>query len=221
MKKLLLFYSICAVGLITAASFTSVVGHQASNIKNQQNSSPLFAVQTQRATHQTTMAGVSTYLGQGTPTHLFPSTSSPNNDLLQTALRFFTNHPVIFTKLVANLATYPAIASLLIKYGITTEQIHSYIKVLQQHPSLIPEALTDVNQLKAVTNGPHPRGLSTSNPLGCFIVAMFALLPLTITLTLLLLFFTLRILTCMNINDCANTLAQKIWNQMIQGLIHE
>jgi hypothetical protein len=108
---------------------------------------------------------------------------------------------------------------LVAKYGITSEDVTNYMRMIQNDPSLVTEALTNVHLLASDMNGSQPLGLSTSNPLGCFIVAVFALLPLTVVLTLLLLpFFTLRVLTCMNFNDCANVLAQQIWDQMIQGL---
>ena len=69
------------------------------------------------------------------------------------------------------------------------------------------------------SNSPQPRGLSTSNPLGCFIVGLIVLPIITVVVTLVVLLFTLRILTCMNHNDCANEIAQQIWEQLLQDLI--
>jgi hypothetical protein len=221
MKINVIFGSIFGTALLIVVSFVSVVGYQSVQAQDHDAYSPLFAVRTQRATQQATSGGVSVFLGKGTDTNLFPSQASRQEELIQTAIKIFRAHPAVLTRLVENLDKYPFVMGLVAKYGINLEDVKNYMRMIQNDPSLVPEALINVHLLESDTNDTQPLGLSTSNPLGCFIVAVFALLPVTIVLTLLLLFFTLRILTCLNINDCANVLAQQIWDQMIQGLTQE
>jgi hypothetical protein len=92
------------------------------------------------------------------------------------------------------------------------------MRIIKNNQLLLTEEMNNIQILVPHDDSPQPQGLSTSNPLGCLIVAMVALIPITVVLTLLLLLFTVRILTCLNINDCANDIANQIWNQLIQGL---
>jgi hypothetical protein len=134
--------------------------------------------------------------------------------LIQKALQFFKAHPAVLTKLLENIYHYPSLMGLLEQQGLTTKDIQFSLQMLQKNP----DAILDACLLASETDPEQPLGLSTSNPLGCLIVAMVALIPITVTLTLLLLLFTLRVLTCVNFNNCANDLAQSIWEQLIQGL---
>jgi len=218
MKKKGIIGCIFAAALIIMTSYASVVGYQTVQPSNQESFSPLFAVRTQRAIQQTSGGGVATFLGKGTYTNLFPSQASRQEELIQTAIKIFRTHPALLTRLVENLDKYPYIAEMLTKQGVKTQDVKNYIRLMQNNPSLFADAIDNLQLVASDKNGTQPLGLSTSSALGCFIVAVFALLPVTMVLTLLLLFFTLRILTCMNINDCANVLAQQIWDQMIQGL---
>ena len=219
MKVNVVVGSIFGAALLIVVSFVSAVGYQSG--QNQTGDSPLFAVRSQRAMQQPSSGGVAAYLGKGSRMNLFPLQASRQMELIQTALNIFRTHPALFAGLVKNLDKYPYIAEALRKQGITTADVTLYLQMLQDDPSFVADELRKVSLSASDTGPAPPLGLSTSSALGCFIVAMFALLPLTIVMTLLLLFFTLRILTCMNVNDCANALAQSIWSQIIQGLTPE
>ncbi len=218
MKIKVLVGSIFGAALLIVMSFVSVVGYQSVQANDHEAYSPLFVVRTQRATQQATSGGVSAFLGKGTHTNLFPPQASRQEELIQTAIKIFSRHPALLASLLENLDKYPYIAEMLTKQGLKIQDIKNYMRMIQNNPSLFAESIINTHLVASDTNGTQPLGLSTSNPLGCFIVAMMALIPVTIVLTLLLLFFTLRILTCLNINDCANVLAQQIWSQLIQGL---
>ncbi len=218
MKQRVYLWSIFCAALIIVVSSVSVVGYQSVRATDHDASSPLFAVRTQRATQQGSGRGVTAFLGKGTQSHLFASTASRHEELIQTAIKIFRSHPAVLIRLVENLGKYPYVAKVLTEQGIRAEDIKNYMRMIQDNPSHFAEAFINEQLVASETDGGQPLGLSTSNPLGCFIVAVFALLPLTVALTLLLLFFTLRVLTCMNFNDCANVLAQQIWDQMVQGL---
>lgn len=215
MKKNIVIGSSIVAALIILASLASVVGvpHQDTT----KVSSPLFTIRTQQAIEKTNNKGITGFLGKGTETNLFPLTT-PTQEMVQNAFRLVRNNPALVSRLLENLDRFPALIKQLEHYGITTTQIRQYIQLIQDNPAILQQSIIDIQTPEEENNGPRPLGLSTSNPLGCFIVAAFALLPVTITLTLLLLLFTARILTCLNINDCANTLAKNIWEQLIQGL---
>jgi len=221
MKIHVLVGSLFAAAVLIVVSFVSVVGYQSSQAHDAEILSPLFTVRSQQAIEQTRNGGVSAFLGKGAQTNLFPSVGFPRGELIQTAIKIFRAHPALLSKLVENLDTYPYIVGMLAKQGIKTEDIGTYMQMIQNNPSLVTEEVLDQCFVVLDTDPAQPLGLSTSSALGCFIVAIIALVPLTVVLTLVLLFFTLRILTCMNFNDCANALAQKIWEQMIQGLTQE
>ena len=220
MNRKVLFGSIFAVALIILVSFASVVGHQSTQTEKQESFSPLFSVRTQRAIQKLNTKGITTFLGKSTPSHLFPSTTA-NEEMIQSAIKILARNPALLDKLVENLDQYPYIARLITNYDIDISAVKHSIKQIQDNPSLLTDYLANIQIPGGSDDDPQPLGLSTSNPLGCFIVAIVALIPVTITLTLLLLLFTLRVLTCMNFNDCANDIANQIWSQLTQGLTQE
>jgi len=218
MKIKIIIGSIFAVALIILVSFVSVVGHQSVQTNEHESYSPLFAVRTQHATQKISTSGVSDFLGKGTPSNIFPSKTTQKEELIQTAIKIFSKNPALLNRLIDNLEQFPYITGLISKYGIDTMGIKHYTRMIQNNPSLVTEDLTNIQLPVPSDDSPQPLGLSTSNPLGCFIVALVALIPITVVLTLLLLLFTVRILTCLNVNDCGNAIANQIWDQLIQGL---
>jgi hypothetical protein len=221
MKLKIIGGSIFAAGLIFLVSFASVVGFQTKQDHKRELSSPLFSVRAQRAIDKTPAPGMTAFIGKGTTTHLFPSTGTSNQDMINRALQIFRQNPKILEQLLNNLDHYPAVIEMLSKYGITPAQVHSYLIKIQENPSLLEDDLINIQFSLDSQCDSQPLGLSTSSSLGCFIVAIVALVPITVVLTLLLLLFTIRIFTCLNINDCANNLANQIWSQLIQGLTQE
>ena len=97
--------------------------------------------------------------------------------------------------------------------------VKNYLRIIMDDPSLLSEELKNILIVVPNDDSPQPRGLSTSNPLGCFIVGLIVLPIITVVVTLVVLLFTLRILTCLNVNDCADIIAQGIWDQLVQELI--
>lgn len=218
MKNKLIICSIAATALLVLGSFVSVVGYQSARTNEKESSSPLFAVRIQYATQKVSKAGVSTFLGKGKQLNIFPSTKSQDEDLIHKAIKIFSTNPTLLNRLLDSLDKFPALTGLLKKYGVNTLDIKNYMRIIKNNPSLLKEGITDISLPELPDDSPQPLGLSTSNPLGCLIVAMVVLVPITLVLTLLLLLFTVRILTCINVNDCANVIANKIWDQLLQGL---
>ncbi|MFA5103452.1 MAG: hypothetical protein WC525_09905 [Candidatus Thermoplasmatota archaeon] len=220
MKRHVVYGSIFAAALLLVISLVSVVGYQSVKRNEYNGSSPLFAVRTSQATQQTVPEGTATFLGKGAALSLFPSRSLTNEDLMR-AIQWFQAHPAVVIKLLENIDRYPGVAGMLADRGVNTQDVKTYLRMIQRNPGLVSEALANADTLASSETDTQPLGLSTSNPLGCFIVAMVALIPITVVITLLVLLFTLRILTCMNVNDCANEIAEGIWDQLIQGLTQE
>ena len=214
MKIRIVFGSILSATLVILVSFLSLVGCHLAQATEPGTSSPLFVVRTQQATGQTPTTRVSAFVGKGSALNLFELPKVKQGALIQKALQFFKAHPGVLTKLLENIYHYPSLVGLLEKQGVSTKDIRFSLQMLQRDPDTVLNACL----LASETDPAQPLGLSTSNPLGCLIVAMVALIPITVTLTLLLLLFTLRVLTCINFNNCANDLAQSIWDQLIQGL---
>jgi hypothetical protein len=217
MKKKITLSSIFAATILIAMSLVSVVSYQSAQAQENNDASPLFAVRTQRATHTGDTTGIATFLGKGASLHIFPIKNT-RAQLITEAIQMFSTNPALLNRLFGTLDKFPALSQLLIKYHVNTMEIKNYMKLIQDNPLLLTENIDEIQVMLPPVNGPQPLGLNTSNPLGCFIIAIAALVPITITLTLLILFFTIRIFTCMNINDCANNIAEQIWNQLIQGL---
>jgi hypothetical protein len=218
MKKKILIGSCAAVLLLILTSYTSVIGFQTTTQDQSLQSSPLFAVQTLRSTNKKTSMLQTNYLNKGHHENLFLSTQNINQDTISNALQFFTAHPGIFIELLTKLQKTPYYSTIIKSLEVKTPNILPYLRIMQNNPSLFIEQLRNLQPLIPADDTAEPLGLSTSNPLGCFIVAVFALLPVTIVITLIVLLFTIRLLTCMNVNDCANTIAESIWQSIIQGL---
>lgn len=221
MKRVWKICSLMASLLLVTTSYVSVVGYQPVHENNTSISSPLFSIRTDQATQRPSKVGRTTFLGKGAELAIFPARTANNQEMLQTALKIFGSKPDLVNTLLDKIQRYPAIAELLEKHNIKTSEIPLYIKMIQHNPLVLSQAIADIQDILPETDDPQPLGLSTSNPLGCVIVAIFVFVPLVVTLLLLLLLFTLRILTCMNVNDCANDIANNIWSQLIQGLTQE
>lgn len=217
MKRKVSIGSIFAAAIIVSISFISVVSYQSVQANENENSSPLFVVRTQRATQKIGEGITSMFLGKDKQLNIFPR-QNQNEDMIKKAIDFFTSNPTLLTTLLNKLDKFPYINELLAKYGVNKLDVKKYVRILQNDPSRFTEEINQIQRVVLHDDDPQPLGLSTSNPLACFIMGIFVLVPLTVFLTILSLVFTLRILTCLNINDCGNAIANQIWDQLLQGL---
>lgn len=218
MKRKLVIVSIFTAVIITSISFLSVVGQQSVQANEKINSSPLFAVRTQRAAQTIPQDITTVFIGKEKQINIFPATTQ-NQDIINKAIQFFRSNPAVLTKLVDKLDSFPYSRGLLATYGISKIQIKNYMRILQENPSIAWEQINGLSPVISPDDSPpQPLGLSTSNVLACFIMGLIVLVPLTAFLTLLSLVFTLRILTCLNVNDCGDIIVKNIWDQLVQGL---
>lgn len=208
-----------SVILLILASFTSVVGSQTAQSSKVVPSSPLFTTQTLRSINKEAPEIKSNYLGKGNKLNLFPLKKSLNEDMINKAIKIFSKNPALLKKLIDDLEKFSYYRELLEKHGVNKADVKNYLRVIMDDPSLLAEEMNNIQMAVQNDGSPQPRGLSTSNPLGCFIVGLIVLPIITVVVTLVALFFTLRILTCLNVNNCADKIAEGIWDQLVQELM--
>jgi len=220
MNKKALVISISAAVLIVLASLSSVIGTNAikSNDEKRSIASPLFAVRTQRSLDKEEAKKISAnYLGKGKQLNILLPKKSMAQVWIDKAIKIFDTNPVLIDKLLERLDKTPYFARTLNKHDVSKQDIKNYIRIIKNDPSALTEEIENIQIKVPIDNNiPQPLGLETVF-IECLITAI-VLAPVAIVLTLLVLFFTLRIFTCLNINDCANKIAEGFWEQLIQGL---
>ncbi|MBN1280103.1 MAG: hypothetical protein JXA00_00470 [Candidatus Thermoplasmatota archaeon] len=219
MNKKILIGCIGSVVLLILVSYTSVVGFQTADSGDTcMQSSPLFATQTLRSINKKATEIQSYYLGKGEQLNIFPSQTSLNDDMVTKARKLFSRNPALFNRVCDNLGKLLYFRGLLNKYSISIVDVKNYLRMIIDEPSLFTEEMKNIQIAASPDDTPQPLGLSTSSPLGYFIVGLVVLPIITVVVTLVSLLFTLRIFTCLNVNDCANDIAKGIWDQLVQEL---
>ena len=214
MNKKILIISILAAIIVALAPLSSVVGTINVN-SDTKKGSPLFAVRTQRSQDEENAKNIITnYLGKGEQLSILLPKRSMSQIWFDRAIKIVDSDPVLFNKLIEKLDKSPHIARMLNKYDITKQGIKNFMKIIQDNPSIIADEIEDIQvPLETI---PQPLGLNTTI-IECIVTGIvFSIVAVVITL--IALFFTLRILTCLNVNNCANDIAQGIFDQLIQGL---
>jgi hypothetical protein len=220
MNRKIIIGCIGSVILLILVTFSSVVGSQTTQSSNKFiPSSPLFNTRTIRSINKKAPEIKSNYLGKGNYLNLFPLKKSLNEDMFNKAMEIISKNPALLIKLFDNMENFPYFRELLNKYDVNKFEVKNYLRILMDNPSLLSKEMKNIQIAVPNVDSPQPRGLSTSSALGCFIVALIVLPIITVVIALVALVFTLRILTCLNVNDCAEIIAQDIWDQLVQGLI--
>jgi hypothetical protein len=218
LKKKILIGCIGAVALLILVSFTSVVGSNMERIDSKNNQiSPLFKVRTDQKLNRLSIhESNSNYIGKGKWLHLFPSTEKSLEIWIQKALYLLETNPTMIYVILNKASKLPAVDQILNKNGIDIKDFKNQLNHLNKNPEIIKEELNKIARSHNIqTPDPEPQGLSTSNAIGCFIIAVFALLPLALILGLII--GTITIVTCI-MPGCLEAVLQNIWTNMIQGL---
>jgi hypothetical protein len=215
MNKKIVTLSISAVVLIVLASFSSVIGTTDSNTV-QKSDSPLFRFQTQRSLQKNNLLNLqSNYLGKGLRSQLFQTAKSSLAATIDRTVKLLKENPTFFEQFIKSVVSNPRVIALLQKNGITVSEFKTDLNRLKADPSLFIDEIREV-QPRLTTEqitSPIPLSLNTSSVLGCVITAI-VLIPVALILTLIVVFFTLRILQCLNINEVMN----QIFSQITQEL---
>ncbi len=214
MNKIILGISILAAAIITLAPISSVVG---TNIVNPdgEKGSPLFIVRAQRSLSKENAKDIITnYIGKGEQLNILLPKRSMEQIWIDRAIKLVDEEPALFNKLLEKLDKAPHIAEMLNKYDISKQEIKNFMKMIKDNPSIVSDEIENIHI--PLDSPPHPLGLSTTL-IECLVTAIvFSIVAVFVTLIALL--FTLRIFTCLNVNNCADDIAQGIFDQLIQGL---
>ena len=213
MNKKILTVSILATALVILFPISSVVGFNTAQTQRTTISSPLFENRINHFLQKEKQQIPAQYLGKGAIINLFLTRQSTLQRMINKAIQVIQSQPEILTLIIQRIESNPKIINLIATYGTTIEEIKQYTTMIKNDPSLIQQVLDQVEN----PNGDDPQqlGLSTSNPLGCFIVAI-ALVPVVLILSIMI--ATLTIITCLNIGGCLETIFNNIAAGIIEGL---
>jgi hypothetical protein len=218
MNKKAIILSVLAGGLIVLASLSSVVGtHSLTSIdKNNATSSPLFTVRSQQFINKDISQAISTnYLGKGKQLTFQFLEKTSFNKVIGKALKIIEAKPHIFYALIEKITSFPQFSNLLAAYDLTIDDFKNYLHQVIEEPHILKEKIDEVAVDASLKDDPLPLGLSTSNPIGCLIIAIvvipiFALIGAIIA--------TMTILTCF-FPGCFEEFVGNFLDGIIQGLI--
>ena len=210
MNKKILIISILAAVLMVMLPISSVVGTNVVKSDKQNVGSPLFAIR-----HRSKNTIQSEYLGKEKPLNLFLAKRTSLQAYADRALKMIEARPSLLKSILHSIVVMPEIEELMKQHDIKTDDFKDQMNQVINNPELLKEKVDEAVLLSPFGDDPMPLGLSTSNPLGCFIVALilapiFALIGAIIA--------TITIITCLNINGCFETIVQNLLDAFIQGL---
>jgi len=216
MNKKTLIVSILGAVLIVLASLTSVIGINVvkSNAEKGNIASPLFETRLNSATKKNSEEINTNYIGKGNLLNLFISRQTSPQRQLNRVIRFIELRPDFLNSIIAKIETNPEIQKILIENDVSMDEVKNQVNLIKNDPSLLRQ-MVDEDVFSSTGDTPQPLGLSTSNPLGCFIT-LIALIPVGIIITMLI--ATILIFTCLNIQGCFETLFENIMTSIMQGL---
>jgi hypothetical protein len=213
MKKKILILGVSAAVLVIIASFSSVIGNN-NKSSSQEIESPLFTVRTQRSIHKASRQALqSSYLGKGSNSHLFITAKPTLATTIDRTIKFLNQNPAFFTTFLQTITSNPRVIALLQKNGITMNEFKALLNQLKNDPSLFIEEIQSIEPRLSATqlHDPIPLGLNTS--FSCVITAI-VMLPVVLIIALIVVFFTLRILQCMNLNEIVNNIMDQIMQEL-------
>ena len=208
---------VLAATLILLASLSSVVGtHSVNSIdKNNVSSSPLFTVRSQQILNKDMSQMINTnYLGKGKQVTIQFLEKTSLDKVIDKALKIINTKPHIFYALIEKITSLPQIGNLLADYDLTIDEFKNYLFQVIEDPHILKEKIDEVAVDASLGDDPLPLGLSTSNPIGCLIIAIvvipiFALIGAIIA--------TMTILTCF-FPGCFEEFVGNFLDGIIQGL---
>jgi len=233
MKGKLLIGSIFTVMIIILVSFVSVVGYQAVKVNNNESSSPLFTIRTQRAIQKVSENNyISNFIGKNKEIYLGFSNSISLPTWVEQLVDWIEKNTKLIDKLFENILVNPELLNLLLEQGITRNQILLLKNEIKQNPEVIK-----TNLMKAIRFNPNikswlndirskiPLGLKPPNTysfLECtlWLILALPLLLLVLPLALIVFIATLSIIGCIIItlkNPDRCDIGYEIW-QIFQGL---
>jgi hypothetical protein len=211
MKQKLVIGSVIIAAVIILTSMSSVIGKNSSQIEYDSMDSPLFKARS----HPKSLDLATSYIGNGKSVDWIKIDSNRYNGLISKALDILNSNSAIRDNVIKYVEDNPRILALLDDYNLDFEKLKMDLDEQLQNPEdLIPYISKYVADINGVSP-PEPLGLSTSNPIGCFVVVI-AMLPLLLILTVMI--ATITIVTCLNVGGCFEAIWTQIGEAFIQGL---
>jgi hypothetical protein len=217
MKKKILLISVLAAVLIILASLSSAIGGTITSSDNNKKTvgSPLFAIRINQQLNKAADPIESNYLGKGKILPLFTSSKPSLLGIADKAIQLIETKPQLLDMLLQRVEKMPAVIELLDKYDISFTEFKNHVALVKSNPSLLKAEIERVFMSQPGEGNPAPLGLSTSNPIGCFITAI-ALIPVALVLSIMI--ATITIITCLNIAGCLEGIFESILGSILQGL---
>ncbi len=219
MRKKIFTVSIFAAIIIILAAITPAIGTNVvrSDIEKDFVFSPLFSIRSERSIDKESSKEIATdYIGKERQLNIYLPEKSLESLWIDNAITLFDSNPALLDKLIDRIYKMPRHAKVLNNYRISKQDIKNYMRIIWSDPSEVIEGIKNIQLEIPFNNIPEPLGIETTD-LGCIILPI-VLIPVAVIITLIALFFTLRVLTCLNVNECGDEILQGIWEQLIQGL---
>jgi len=215
MQRKFLITSFLTAAIIILTSITSVVGVQTTKTENE-NITPLFYKRLITMINKDNEDIKSNFIGKENSLNLFSNKKSYVKGLIDKAILIFQSNPEIIDSIFARIQKIPYTMKLLKENGINKNDLTKYAANLKNNPSLLKQEFDQIKVEIDPSQTPIPKGLSTSNPIGC-VITIIALLPVFIVLALII--GTITIITCLNLGGCLETIMQNLINGLIQELV--
>lgn len=217
MNKKTLVISVIAVALIVLASLSSVVGGNVVNSDEKKTGlSPLFAVRSKRSVHNDRSMNIDTsYVGKGKILNIFFSRRTSIQALTDRAFKLIEARPDLLKSIMDRATEMPEIVNLLKENGMTIDEFKSQMQLIMNDPTLLRENVDESVLVPSSGDNPMPLGLSTSNPIGCFIIVL-AMAPVLLIIAFMV--ATVTIVTCLNVGGCFEELWDNLVESFLQGL---
>ena len=215
MKKKLIVASFLVAVIIILTSLTSVIGVQTTKTSFT-NISPLFSNRLTTMIDKNNGEINSNYIGKGTSLNLFSNKKSYVRGWMDKAIRIIQSNPEIIDTIFARVEKIPYTMKLLKENGISKNDLTKYATQLKNNHSLLKQEFDQLQVNVDIAQTPVPKGLTTSNAIGC-LITIIALLPVAIVLAVII--GTITIITCLNIGGCLETLLENILEGILQDLI--
>jgi len=209
MDKKILILCILAAVLMILLPISSVVGTIVVKSDKENVDSPLFAVR-----HRSENKINSEYLGKGKTLPLFIEKKMTYAHSFDKAVSMLQRNPEFLNKILDKIQAHPKILEILDENDISITDFESYANVMKNNPLMLEQEIKKVEQYLP-GDSPLPLGINSTNPFA-IIILIIALLPVIVTIGLLI--ATITIITCLNINNCFETLLQNMFDSFIQGL---
>ncbi|MBU0496586.1 MAG: hypothetical protein KKC68_06535 [Candidatus Thermoplasmatota archaeon] len=218
MKEKIMYGSVLTAALLLLASVSTVIGSHSESAETATSfsASPVFTVRAQRMVQtQTPQPITTTFIGKGLPLPVMGLHPTRVDQTINRALKMLQAKPQLLDTLLTQLADNTNYQQLVTSQGLTITQVENQLRELLQNPEELVTYLHKIVQTPSDLNTPQPLGLSTSNPIGCFIIVI-AMIPVFLILALLI--CTITIVTCLNIGGCFEAFWENLVGNFLQGL---